>query len=269
MLSASSVAAQTIRTYDYVRPLKGERKLTAKVEFAAGTLRLGPATGKQLYQLALRYDAERFEPVGSYDPGAGAVRLGVNGIGKGGIRVDKKRALPQTADVGLSPAVDLALEVSLGAAEGLLQLGGLRLSELVVESGASRTEIDFAKPNPGACSAARVSAGAGELVISNMGNSGCSEWEVDGGVTKTTLELDGAWPAGARLDLSVAVGGLTLVVPKSLGLQVVLSGFLADFDGPGFAKRGKTYTSAGYERAARKLSVQINSAIGGVKVEWR
>ena len=266
---APGASAQTLRDYEYSRPIRGERALRAVVQFAAGKLIVKPGPGDRLYGLMLEYDAERFRPVGSYDATDGSVRLGVESIGGGGIRVDRRSALPQTALVELPPAVDLSLDLAVGAAEGTVELGGLRLSELDVKNGASRTTVSFGRPNPGKCRAASVSSGAGELTLAGIGNSGCAAWTIDGGVGAVTADLGGAWPADGRITLNLALGGLTLRVPKSLGLRVTMNGFLADFDGDGFAKSGKTWTSAGYDRAARHVEVQVNSAMGGVKVDWR
>jgi hypothetical protein len=269
VLIPGASAAQTLRDYDYARPLHGERELKAHIEFAAGRLVLGPGSPNQLYQMRLQYDAERFRPLGSYDAGAGEVRLGVESNGQGGIRIGRREALAQTATLQFATSVPLALELSLGAAEADLELGGYRISALDLKSGASRLAVGFGSPNPGRCRSATVSAGAGEVTIANAGNSGCSRWEVSGGVGSVTMDLGGAWPTDAVLQLSMAVGGVTLQAPRGLGLRITMSGFLADFRGDGFSKNGRTYISANYERATRKLVVQVNSALGGVKVEWK
>lgn len=267
--TASAGAAQTMRDYDYTRGLRGERQLRAVIEFAAGRLILRPGSPDRLYGLTLEYDAERFRPIGSYNPGTAEVRLGVEGIHGGGIRVDRRSALPQTALVEFPSSVDLSLDVSIGAAEGSLELGGLRLSELDLKNGASRTTVSFSKPNTGSCRSASATSGAGELTVSDLGNSGCRVWRIDGGVGAVTLDLGGAWPADGRFSLNMALGGVTLVAPRSLGIRVTMTGFLAGFDATGFTKSGKTYTSAGYDRASRHVDVEVSSALGGVRVEWR
>jgi len=261
--------AQSLRDYDYSRPFRGEGRLRAEIAFAAGKLMLGAPASDRLYGMALQYDAERFEPVGSYDAADNVVRLGVEGSGRGGIRVGMKRALPQTAVVEFSRAVDLYLDLSLGAAEADLDLGGYRLSGLELKSGASRVGVSFSKPNPLSCNSASVSSGAGEVTVEHLGNSGCRVWRFDGGVGSVTIGLDGAWPADAVIQLNMALGGVTLQAPKDLGMRVTLNGFLASFDGKGFSKSGKTYTSAGYDAGSRKVSIEISSALGGVKVEWK
>ena len=269
LLVASPASAQTLRDYDYARPLRGETQLRAVVEFAAGRLQVRPGSGNRLYDMALRYDAERFRPVGSYNPATAEVRLGVEGMGGGGIRVSRSRALPQVAVVEFPATVDLTLDVSVGAAEGTLDLGGLRLAALDLKSGASRTQISFDSPNAGSCRTAQISSGAGELSITSAGNSGCRSWRVDGGVGAVTIDLDGAWPADARMTLNMALGGVTLQAPRDVGLRVRMSGFMAGFDAKGFSKDGKTYTSSNYASAKRHIEVEVSSALGGVTVEWR
>ena len=269
VLLATPAAAQQMRNYEYARPLAGERRLHAVIEFAAGRLDLRPAASGRLYALSLSYDADRFRPIGRYDAEAGQVNLGVEGIGGGGIRVDRRKALPQDALIELPTGVELTLDASLGAAESTLELGGLRLSAFDLKTGASRTTINFASRTTGACRTASVTSGAGELTVNSAGNSGCRSWRLEGGVGAVHLDLGGAWPADARVTLNMALGGVTLSVPRDLGLRVRVSGFLSGFDAKGFSKAGKTHTSNNYAAAARKLDVEVSSAMGGVTVVWK
>lgn len=269
LLIATPAAAQQMRNYEYARPLHGERRLSAIIEFAAGRLVVRSADKGRLYGLSLNYDAERFRPIGRYDADAGEVHLGVESVGSGGIRVDRHRALPQQALIELPSGVDLSLDASLGAAESTLELGGLQLSALEVKTGASRTTINFESPTTGACRTASVTSGAGELTVNQAGNSGCRSWRFDGGVGEVNLDLDGDWPADARMTLNMALGGVNLTAPKELGIRVRMSGFLAGFDAKGFSKEGKIYTSSNYASAKRHIEVEVSSALGGVSVVWK
>ncbi len=268
-IAAIPASAQTLRDYDYARPLRNERQLRAVVEFGAGRLLVRPGPENRLYGMVLKYDAERFQPLGSYNPATAEVRLGVANRGSGGIRVNRERALPQVAVVEFPATVDLTLAVTVGAADGTLDLGGLRIVALDLKSGASRTAISFDSPNAGSCRTAQLTSGAGELTISSAGNSGCRSWRFDGGVGAVTVDLAGAWPADARMVMNIALGGVTLQAPKDLGIRVRLAGFLAGFDAKGFSKGGKTYTSNNYGSAKRHIDVEVNSAMGGVNVVWK
>lgn len=265
---ATPLSAQTIRNFDYSRPQAGERRLHAVIEFAAGRLDLRPAARGRLYGFSLSYDADRFRPIGRYDAEAGQVNLGVEGTGGGGIRVNRRKALPQDALIELPAGVELSLDASIGAAEANLELGGLRLSALDLKTGASRTTINFASRTTGACRTASVASGAGELTINSAGNSGCRSWRLEGGVGAVHLDLGGAWPADARVTLNMALGGVTLAVPGDLGVRVRMSGFMSGFDARGFDKEGKTYTSTNYGSAKRHIEIEVSSALGGVEVVW-
>ncbi len=266
---AAPVSAQTMRDFSAERSLRGERQFRAVVEFAAGTLQLRPGTGEHLYGLALRYDAERFAPLGKYDPRTAEARLGVTSLGRGGVRIGRRDALPQAAVIELAPAVPLSLDVTLGATESRLELGGLALRELDVKTGASRTTIAFGAPVEGSCRAASITSGAGELQVVAMGNSRCRSWRLEGGVGAVTLDLAGDWPAEARLSLQMALGGVTLEAPRGLGVRVNLRGFLAGFEAEGFEKRSGVWESANWAGAARRVEVDVASALGGVRVEWK
>ena len=268
-LAAPPLAGQQMRNYEYARPLAGERRLHAVIEFAAGRLELRPAAPGRLYAISLSYDADRFRPIGRYDAAAGQVNLGVEGIGGGGIRVDRRKALPQDALIELPVGVELTLDASLGAAESTLELGGLQLSGFDLKTGASRTTINFASRTTGACRTASVTSGAGELTVNSAGNSGCRSWRLEGGVGAVHFDLGGAWTADAMVTLNMALGGVTLAVPRDLGLRVRMSGFMSGFDAKGFDKEGKTYTSTNYRTAKRHIEIEVSSALGGVDVIWK
>ncbi|HET9512975.1 MAG TPA: hypothetical protein VFO95_03520, partial [Gemmatimonadales bacterium] len=164
-LVASPGAAQTMRNYEAARPVRSERQVSVYLDFAAGGLRLMPGAPGTLYRLEARYDTERFIPVSAYEAREGRLTLGLRSAGSSGIRVTSRKHLEQQATVWLSPEVEYALELTLGAAESRIDLGGLRLRDLMLRAGGSRTRLIFSRPGVGACREAVLEAGAGELVV--------------------------------------------------------------------------------------------------------
>jgi hypothetical protein len=152
-------------------PYHGEKQLSAELVFAAGKLWLGAGASDGSTRWRCNTMRTAFSRSGSYE--AGQVRLGVEGNGQGGIRVGSRSALPQTARIDFPATIDLSLDVSLGAAEADLALGGLRLAALALKSGASRATVGFAKPNPGTCRSAEVSSARASSRSCSSGNSGC------------------------------------------------------------------------------------------------
>lgn len=66
--------------------------------------------------------------------------------------------------VRLSPAARLALEVESGASETHLDLGGLRVTELSIKTGASSTQV--ALPEAAGATRVKISSGAASVVVS-------------------------------------------------------------------------------------------------------
>lgn len=258
--------AQTMRSFGTARQLHGETRLVARVDFGAGSLRLAPADDRTLYRMRVRYDEGRYAPVGRYADSH--VTLGLASAGGKVLRVSTGQPVRQTADVQLSRRVELALDVTLGAVEGAIELGGMRLREVRLESGASRTTVRFSSPNRAPCERADFSAGAAELSIYGLGNSRCSTIRYAGGVGTVTLDFGGEWAADARAEVRMALGQLHLRLPKGVGVRLRMDRFLASFDPAGLVRRGDAYLSPGYAQATHHLDLDLSTTIGGVTIAW-
>jgi hypothetical protein len=266
-LVAPAAGAQTMRSMSVSRQLHGETRLRASIAFGAGEVSIQPAPDGTLYAADLTWDADRFVPRTRYDAAAAHLAVALEPTGGAGVRVVSARRLEQRAVIALSPATELDLDATVGAADATLELGGLRIAELRVRTDATRATVRFSRPNPGACSRAEFRSGAAELAVVHLGDAGCRGVRVEGGVGTVTLDLAGAWPAEAELDVSVTLGSVRLRVPRDLGVRLTLERFAASFQPAGFTREGDAWVSAGYASAARKLAVRVAATVGGVAVE--
>ncbi len=267
-LAAPGAAAQTLRSFSTYRQWHGETSMEARLEFAAGALRLAAGRPNELYRMDVLYDGDRYAPLSDYDAARGAVTFGLRAEGDGGLRVVSRNQLRQTASVTFSPRNDLALAVALGAVDGDLELGGLRLTSLELEAGASRATVRFSQPNATRCRAATMSSGAAELTVLGLGNSRCDRIAFEGGVGRVTLDFGGAWTSNSAVSVKMALGQVTLRLPRQVGVRLTLDKFLASFEPEGMVRRGTSYLSPGYDQASRHLDIDVTTAVGGVSVEW-
>jgi hypothetical protein len=257
-----------MRAFTTFRQLHGETRLQASLNYLAGGLRVAPGRTTELYRMDASYDADRYLPTSDFDAARGAVSLGIRPAGEGGLRVVSKRQLRQDANVAFSPAVDLDLDITLGAVDADLELGGLSLSALTLQAGASQAVIRFSQPNRSRCRAAEIMAGAAEVTVLGLGNSRCDRIDFEGGIGKVTLDFDGPWTTSSRAAVKMAIGELTLRLPRRVGVRLTLDRFLASFDPAGLVRAGNAFESPGYESADRRLDIEVTTAVGGVKVEW-
>lgn len=129
-------------------------------------------------------------------------------------------------DVRLSPDVPLTLNVQVGAAEGRIDLSGLRLSRLDLQTGASTTWLRL--PEAAGQTTARVSGGAATIDI-EIPPTVAAQIRYEGGAS--TLDLDQArFPSTAssseirryrspdydtaanRVDLAIEIGAATVTI---------------------------------------------------------
>lgn len=265
---ATSASAQSMRSFATFRQLHGETRLRASLDYRAGGFRITPGRANELYRMDASYDEDRYSPISAYDAARGVVTLGLEPAGEGGLRVVSTRQLRQDATVAFAPSVDLDLDLAFGAVQADIELGGLSLTELTMEAGASQAVVRFSQPNLSRCRLAEITAGAADLTVLGLGNSRCDRFELEGGMGKVTLDFGGGWTSSTVAEVKMAVGELTLRLPRNVGVRLTLDRFLASFDPAGLVQSGTAFESPGYDRAERKLDIDVTTAVGGVKVEW-
>ena len=265
---AQAASAQRMRTFTASRKLERIPALTVAIEFGAGYLSLGPNDAGMLYDAEMRYDQERAAPQHRYDPAQHRLDLRLRPVGSAGVRVTNRGQLAQRASLTLAPSIPLTLDVTLGAGEGELELGGLRLRAAAVHSLATRTIIRVSQPNPIECETLDLDGGAAEVITEHLGNLRCAEIRFEGGVGETTLDLTGRWSSTLRVRAKQALGNLKLVLPKDAGVRIVLDRTLTTFEPVGFAREGAAWVTPNFRTAVRTIQVDITTAVGGIEVRW-
>lgn len=258
---ASNSYAQDWRTVTSLRQFKAEKSLTVDVEYGAGRLSITPGEANTLYKATLRYDAKAFRPLTQYEDGR--LRIGIEGGSIKGRNMKSGRL-----DLALGTRVPLNLNLQFGAVRAQMELGGLRIREAHIQTGASETDITVGAQNREPCSLMKVEVGAAAFNASGLGNLNCERFEVSGGVGDVKLDFNGAWRVDSDIDINMGLGSLTLTVPRGLGMQVRKSGFLASFDSQGLIKRGNVYYSEDWEQATNRVTVNIDAAFGSIRIVW-
>jgi predicted membrane protein len=87
-------------------------------------------------------------------------------------------------------------------------------------------------------------------------------------VGKVLLDFTGSPASDTRVEVKMAVGGISLRLPRAAGVRISMDKFLASFDATGLIRRSGAFVSPNYDKADRKLDIELTTAIGGVDVEW-
>jgi hypothetical protein len=268
--AAEPATAQSWKTVAKSRQRRGQEFLEAKINYAVGRFSLKKGSDKALYRIDSRYDEDAFELTTNYFESGhrGSLVIDI----KGHADVDREDLDDYDLEAGrldvyLTGSTPLALSMKFGAAEATLDLGGLKLTNLVLETGASDTRIRFSERNTETAEHCTFKAGAAALRLDDLGNSGCRRLNVSGGVGRLALDFSGDWKHDTTADIKVGLGTIEISVPAELGVRIDRSTFLMSFDAPDFEKQdGGIWLSRNWDTAKHHLSLSVSGALGGIRI---
>ena len=260
------LAAQSWKTFTSSRLVTNEDRLSVEVSYGAGVLKLNRGDEGSLYRALFRFDEESAEPIAEY----GNQHLDV-GISFHGHRTRNFRGKSDrpSLDLQLGPEVPADIELEFGAGRADVDLTGIPVSRLELNTGASESVLRIRELNPEPMEEAIIAVGAADLRVSGIGNFNTSEIEVNAGLGAVVLELDGSWAQNAMLSVEMGLGALEIHVPESLGIRVRRkSRFLSSFDAERLVRRGDVYESVNWDAADRRVEIEISAALGSVDIVW-
>jgi hypothetical protein len=275
-IAATPASAQSWRTLRAQHQRRSSDTLHVRVAYGAGKLAVDTAPSGMLFDVRMRYDASQFRPEQRYDSTTRTLRVGADSATMRLFSLNPRHVRFSSGDVarasdlvlGLPRGVPLDLDLDFGAADARLDLSGLWVDRLRLESGASETTVTFGTPNPRPMRELRVETGLAGVTLRQLGNANARSIVVGTSIGGADLDFSGAWTGDVSLDLHVVLGGTTLRVPRDVGVVLRLAKRFGGLDAEGFTERGGAYYSANYEHAARHLSVDGGATLGGVEIVW-
>ena len=214
--------SQTVTTSQKLEDTDEKR---VSIEFSAGRLAIRPIDEGLLYRLKLRYKKDYFEPV--TDLSGNRLHLGVERIRKGfrGIFNWNSSGGGNEFDLELTREVPMDLHINFGAGSAELDLGGLALTGLEFNTGASESRIKVSAPNREQILKAQFNVGAADFQLEQLGNLNAEDIEINAGMGSFEISLDGSWQRDALISIDMGIGSLELHVPEDLGFQLLKNSF--------------------------------------------
>ncbi len=254
---------------DRSRPRGQESSLQAEVSVDIGALEISGVDSPTLYSLSAAYDQKRYQPEVEYaDVGEqGRLSFKLESTHKARMGGGKET---NRLHLGLTDEIPVKLEIRSGVGEARLALTHIRLTDLDLDSGVGGARISAYEPNPSICDTIRLRNGVGGLEAVGLGNLNFRRFDFEGGVGGATLDFSGEWRQNADIRIHVGVGGVTVRMPREIGVRVSAEKhFLSGFHLDGFRKAGgNEYFSENYDVAKVRVSVVVSTGIGGFNISW-
>jgi len=262
---ASSAGAQSWRTLDVARQLSDSGPASVQVVYGTGKMGVRATSNPLLYHMQLRYDATRTQPRHTFDVASRKLLIGVQ---KSEMRFTGRND-PNAGylQLELSRNTPLDLNLDLGAVESDLDLTGLKISRLHVESGASDAKLRFDSLNATKMSVLEISLGAASFRGDRLANANTPDIRVDAGVGSVELDLGGQWTQDIELHVEVTLGIVTIHVPADVGVHVSLEKTVASFDHEGLIERDGAWVSKNWDSAPHKVRVTAETVFGKLSID--
>jgi hypothetical protein len=238
-----------------------EQPARLKLEIPFGTIDLKPGAGGSIVSGHVVYNIAELKPV--YSVKGRTVR----------IRQDYRVLLPIEGrnrwEMNLGTAEPYGLELKAGAASAEIDLSGVPLNDLSVESGAGELRVYFNDVNPTKIVQGSFQAGAGKVVVDGLLNANIENLKVKSGAGQTKLYFTGGpLTTSGSVRVDTGVGEVVLVLDSSAPVRVQTSTGLGSTDADeGLIKRGGGYETEAYADAAVKLDIRVSSGVGAVKID--
>ncbi len=262
-VGAGQLQAEQQETTTWSRRVTQEEHLDVKVEYGAGKLVIGRSAPGVLYRATFEYDRTGATPLHRYDDGR--LDVGLDAAERRGF--DGGQHAQASLDLRLSDEVPMDLRFDFGAAEADVDLSGIPLRSLELNTGASRSDIRVDAVNRERMTSATFSVGAAEFEASGLGNLNADRVTVNAGVGSVMLGLDGEWPRDGVVSVEMGLGALTVRVPAALGVHIERNNnVLAPMSADGFVRDGRDYRSRNWETADRKVRLEISAAVAKIDI---
>ena len=255
-----------------VRPFQRRQALTISAQSPAGTIRLQRGGTQNLYDLQFSYCRDHFTVESRFaesPAGPGQARGDRLGIAAHEIQpVPHPEEEPNLMLLRLRPGVALDLRLGTGSGELRADLTALSVRRLVVHGGTGPLHLIFKAGNPVDLELLRVVAGTGAARLEGLGWGSVRSLQFYGGAGSATLDFSGPGPEEAAAFVDPGTGGVEMVFPKNLAVEVSGAGVDPESPPAGFLKGEKAWTSANREVAQRHLILVMDRGSEDLRFRW-
>ena len=159
------------------------------------------------------------------------------------------------------------LGVELGGAEAKLELGGLKIRKLHLESGLAGSKVSFSTPNQVPMERMSIELGLGGVQFEKLGNANVAEINIDGGMGAVSLDFGDVVGQDVKITSNFAFGELRVAVPANVGVLVEGELKAGKFERHiAFKQMGNAWYSMNWQDASQHITIVAHTTVGSLKI---
>jgi hypothetical protein len=236
------------------------KSAAVKLSFGAGQLRLEPGAQGSLITGTATYNVPDFKPVTSVTGNQVSLSTGNLEI-KGIPNISNDIKNEWDLKFGELP---MDLSINAGAYQGNFELGGLALTSLEVNDGASDVSMKFSETNRVDMESFHYTTGASNVRLSGLGYANFSSMVFRSGAGDYTLDFTGQLKRPASVTVESGISQVVIIVPKGMSVEVNFTGGLANINTSGdWHRSGDRYSLSG---SGPLLTINVSMGAGNLEL---
>lgn len=272
LLLSGTVLSRDYEQEKKIIPSEGAQRVNLDLSFGVGHLTIAPGSNADIAVIDIDRDISRVRETFDYETRGGTSYVTLESRPRKSIHnLDSER---NEWDVVLSNRYPTEARFELGACEADIELGGVPLTELSIETGASATRLSFSEPNPKRMRELRVEAGAASVKLLNLGNARFDFMKFEGGAGSFNLDFRGQYEGECEVSVEVGVSSADIILPEGVAVRIETDedNWFSSVD---IQKRKLSrvedgvYESKDYEEAKDRILLRIEVGLGSVDVRWK
>lgn len=246
--------------------------MEVEIEFGFGEIQIERGNPSKAVTGFIQYDEDYLKPYADYYTKGNIARFRfVTKSRHEGWESLKMHGMEEPeSELYFTTRVPLEVDFECGLGHAELNLGDLKIADLVIENGLGETELDFDTPNRTDLRRIMVENGLGELVARNLSNSRAEKLKFDCGLGSAVLDFRGESRQDMDVDVNVGLGSVELKIPE--GYNVIMEAdenFLSSIDTHGFTSKHRGYyRSRDYRPSRPTLHITASVGLGSINISW-
>ncbi|MCK4353098.1 hypothetical protein KAW65_06810 [candidate division WOR-3 bacterium] len=239
-----------------------EKRLKVWVELENFKFKL--KKGNTLIETRMKYNSKTLSPVFKYEKKG---RVGEVIIKEKREKSKELFGSRNECDLELTSKIPLDLDLSFSSSFVNIDCSGLKIEGLQLSVPAGKTLLCFNSPNSVNCKDLNIFAGLSSFNGKYLGNACFEKFYFKGTAGFYTLDFRGEFTGKKRVEITMGVGKLKLILPKDTGIRLKLTGANLKFirglklDNEGW------WLSSNLRTAKRELIIHIDTSFGILEVE--
>ena len=246
-----------------------QEPLRVRVEVDAGQVRVAKGTRDDEVRVGLRYDKTLYEHTFRFNESRNTLEIAFDRQ-KWFNRENHHDAAE--LEMELPTEAELHLDFRIKAGEIDMQLGGLKIAEMALETMAGEVNLDFKEPNRIEMSNLDLNTKVGDSKYIHLGNARFRDADINGGIGGLTIDFTGEMTRDAVARVDLDIGETAIILPREAGTKLSVSKFLflSHIDLPYELRQdGRYYFTENYDRADQTFQLRVSSGLGECRVELR